>query len=68
MKQFNMNDWTIMNEKWSIFAENTSFIDENDLWPPNQSDANAEKNLINAKLFPVMHLSLNKYEINYIIV
>jgi hypothetical protein len=61
-KQFCENDdWTIMNEMWSSFSKKTG-INQNDLWP---LCALNERNLANAKLYPIFNLNLSKEEMSY---
>lgn len=53
-----------MNEKWSDFVRDNPMISENDLWPQTEMIDLNERTLLNAKLFPIVHLNLNETEMN----
>jgi hypothetical protein len=56
---FNSSNWTIMNKKWSEFKLINN-INEIDLWNNTPQD---KRTLMNAKLYPVIHLHLSPTEI-----
>jgi hypothetical protein len=66
MKKFTNENWTIMNEKWSDFVKDNPTISENDLWPQSEIIDLNERSLINAKLYPIIHLNLNEAEMNHL--
>ncbi len=62
-KKFTDQNWSIMNEKWSDFVKDT-LISENDLWPQSEIMDSNERSLLNAKLYPIIHLNLNEIEMS----
>ncbi len=53
----NSSDWKVMNVAWAEFSRTTS-ISESDLW----SAADEERCLMNAKLYPVLNINMDREE------